>query len=270
MDVGIGLIQMESFVGDKRANLDKAKSFVKEAIDRGADIIVLPELFLVGYYLEKIGESIPYLAETANGPTVKELSHISKKENVVIVAPIPEIREAPGIAYNSAVVIGDNGEILGSYAKTHLWVLEKRYFRAGAEYPVFRTSYGTIGVMICYDAGFPEVARILTLKGAEILLMPSAWRIQDFDLWDVNTKARALENLVYLAAVNMVGERNGKPYFFGNSRIVNPRGHVIKEGKLNSEEIIVYKLNLKELIEFRKQLSYLKDRRPEIYHYILK
>ncbi len=270
MNVGIGLIQMESSVGDKKVNLEKAKLFIKEAIDNGADIIVLPELFLVGYALEKIGESLSYLAETINGPTVKELLHISKREGVVIVAPIPEIRETPGVVYNSAIVIGDDGKVLGSYAKTHLWVLEKKYFRAGNSYPVFKTSYGTIGVMICYDAGFPEVARILTLKGAEIILMPSAWRIQDFDLWDVNTRARALENLVYLAAVNMVGERNGKPYFFGNSRIVNPRGHIVKEGKLNNEEIIVHKLNLNELVEFRKQLSYLRDRRPEIYHYILK
>ena len=119
--------------------------------------------------------------------------------------------------------------------------------------------------MICYDAGFPEIARILTLKGAEVIVMPSAWRIQDYSLWDINTRSRALENTVFLVGVNMVYEKNGETYLFGGSRIVGPDGHVMREAALGREEIVIEEIDLKSLSYIRENYRYLRDLRMELY-----
>ncbi|WP_175059176.1 nitrilase-related carbon-nitrogen hydrolase [Thermococcus sp. 2319x1] len=268
MKVGIGLVQMSSEIGKKADNLEKAINFIYEAISEGADIVALPELFITGYDLDTIGKSLYSLAETQNGETVRQLANIARKESIYIIAPIPELRNSK--IYNSAVIIGSTGNILGSYAKTHLWLKEKEYFTPGDKFPIFRTEYGNIGVMICYDAGFPEVARILTLKGADIIILPAAWRIQDFDIWDLNTRSRALENSIYLAATNMVGELNGDPqHFFGNARVTSPRGEILKAGSMFEEAVIVDKINLERINKIREEIHYLKDRRPIVYRELL-
>jgi len=263
--VKIGLIQIRPKIGDKKFNLDRAVAFIEDASSRGANIVVLPELFITGYDLKIIGKSIKKLSEPINGQSIKLLSKVAKRENVVVVAPIPEFKAQEDAVYNSAIVINSDGKVLGSYAKIHLWGLEKKYFRYGRECPVFRTSCCKVGVMICYDAGFPEIARILALKGAEIIVMPSAWRIQDYNLWDINTRSRALENTVFLVGVNMVYEKNGETYLFGASRIVSPDGHVIREAALGREEVIVEEVDLKNVSYIRENYRYLSDLRIELY-----
>lgn len=270
--VGLGAVQMRVNIGDKEVNLNRAIKQIKDVENRGADIITLPEMFLTGYNFSRIGDKLPSLAERKEGKSIQKLSHLAKNLNVVIVAPIPEIRDRPDIVFNSAVIINNDGEILGSYDKSHIWTEGKKYFRPGNSLPIFETDFGKIGVMICYDAGFPEVARTLSLKGAEILIMPSAWRIQDYSLWDINTRCRALENTVYLVATNIIGKRNGKPHFFGNARIVNPKGDVLSEGEIFGKETmserdtaIVKKVDLKNIDKIRNEYQYLRDRRPEIY-----
>ncbi|MBC7094448.1 nitrilase-related carbon-nitrogen hydrolase [Thermococcus sp.] len=264
MKAGIGLVQMSPEIGKKQKNLEKATNLIYEAISQGADIVALPELFITGYDLDTIGKDLHKLAETQNGETIKQLAEIARKENVYIIAPIPEIRDSK--IYNSAVMIGNKGDVLGVYSKTHLWLKEKDYFTPGNTFPVFKTEYGNIGIMICYDAGFPEVARILTLKGADIIVLPAAWRVQDFDIWDLNTRSRALENSVYLAATNMVGELCGDPqHFFGNARIVGPRGEILAAGSMFEEEVITKKVNLERITKIRAEIQYLNDRRPELY-----
>jgi len=264
MKVGIGLIQMSSEIGKKNKNLEKAINLIYEAISKGADIAILPELFITGYDLDTIGKNLYKLAETKNGKTVKQLANIARKESIHIIAPVPEIRNS--VLYNSAIMIDNNGTILGSYAKTHLWLKEKEYFTPGNEFPVFKTEHGNIGIMICYDAGFPEVARILTLKGSDIIILPAAWRIQDFDIWDLNTRSRALENSIYLAATNMVGELDGDPqHFFGNARIISPRGEILKAGSMFEEEVVTDRIDLERINKIREEIQYIRDRRPELY-----
>ena len=272
MNVKIGTLQMPVNIGNKKENLESAIRYIKELSNQGANIVVLPEMFLTGYNLAELGDDLVGLAETVDGPSIQRLADLAKDLNVVIAAPIPEIREIPGIVYNSVIVISSDGEVLGSYAKTHLWTSEKKYFRAGNSFPIFDTSYGKLGVMLCYDAAFPEVARIMGIKGVEIILMPSAWRIKDLDLWDLNTRSRALENSTFLAATNIVGKRDGKPHFFGNCRIINPRGNILAQGETFNnpkeeakEDYVVEEINLNEINEVKKELQYLKDRRSEIY-----
>ena len=110
----------------------------------------------------------------------------------------------------------------------HLWALERFYFRSGCDCPVFDTDFGRIGVMICYDMGFPEVARMLALQGADLILCPSAWCQEDMDVWDVNAPARALENTAFVAAVNRYGVED-QLVMPGHTKVCNPRGHVVAE-----------------------------------------
>ena len=117
---------------------------------------------------------------------------------------------------NNAVVIDDEGEVIGTYSKNHLFGDEPKYFTANGEYPVFDTKYGKIGIMICCDNNFPEPARILALGGAELIFMPAAWRVQEEDLWKLLISSHACENNVFIAAAN-VFSRMDDLFLFGHS-----------------------------------------------------
>ena len=123
--------------------------------------------------------------------------------------------------------IDRGGNLMGTYDKQHLWALERFYFRSGCDCRCSRL-IRRVGVMICYDMGYPEVARMLTLQGADLVVCPSAWCAEDMDVWDVNAPARALENTVFLAAVNRFGEEDGLS-MPGRSLVCNPRGHVVAQ-----------------------------------------
>ena len=151
--------------------------------NEGANIICLPELFATGYDLVELKGKIVDLSREYFEKIKDEMSECAKKNNVYLIAPFGEIREHYSKIFNSAFVYDCGGKCLGTYAKTHLWELEKLYFEKGSDLPVFETKFGKIGVQICYDAGFPEASRVLCLKGAEIVLYPSAWRIEDEDIY---------------------------------------------------------------------------------------
>lgn len=266
-NVKIGLVQFESILLDTEANANKAVELANQAADEGANIICFPEMFTTGYNLDIIKENLFNLAENLEGNTVSKLCKVAKERGVYIIASLALESDLKGVLLNSSVLINEQGEIDGVYSKNHLWALERFYFKNGNEIPVFETKYGKIGIMICYDAGFPETARILALKGAEIIFMPSAWRIQDKDMWDINISARSLENTVFVAAVNRFG-REGDLYLFGNSKVANTRGKIIAESLNECEEILICDVDLDELSSRRAIVPYLKDRRPEQYSLI--
>ncbi|MEG0322587.1 MAG: nitrilase-related carbon-nitrogen hydrolase, partial [Raoultibacter sp.] len=174
----------------------------------------------------------------------------------------------PGVFFNSSVFFDRAGELLGTFDKVHLWALERFYFRSGNEIPVFDTEFGKIGIMICYDLGFPEVARILTLKGAELIVCPSAWCEEDHDVWNYNTQCRALENTVFLAAVNRHG-REESLYMGGHTRICNPRGGVIAELEEEKEGILYADLDFADVGRNRISSPYLRDRRADLYDEVM-
>ena len=228
--ISLALIQFESILGDPKANRRKAEAMIREAAENGAELICLPEMYTTGYNLDIIGPQITQLAENIDGPTVTDLQQLAKELKIHIVAPLalnleddPEARP-----FNSAVFIGDEGQILGVYSKCHLFETERMYFQPGQELPVYDTKFGKIGIMICFDAGFPEVARILQMKGAELIVCPSAWRIQDMGVWHLNMPQRAQENSCYLAAINRYG-KEGSLYMGGYSIVCGPEGDIIKE-----------------------------------------
>ena len=190
----IALVQMDCVMLDKEANLQKAKTFIEQAAQQHADLICFPEMFSTGYSPALIGPKYIDVAEEPDGPTFCFLAELAKKYSMYIVAPIVLKSEIPGLLYNGLIVISRNGQLMGTYNKTHLWAGERFWFRAGDRYPVFHMDFGTVGLMICYDGGFPEVSRILALSGAELILCPSAFPIRDKDMWDTYFGSRSLEN----------------------------------------------------------------------------
>lgn len=265
--INLALIQFESILGDPKANRQKAETMIREAAENGAELICLPELYTTGYNLDIIGPRITQLAENIDGSTVAGLRQLAKELKVHIVAPLalnleddPEVRP-----FNSAVFIGDEGQILGVYSKCHLFETERMYFQPGQELPVYNTKLGKIGIMICFDAGFPEVARILQMKGAELILCPSAWRIQDMGVWHLNMPQRAQENSCYLAAVNRYGHE-GSLYMGGYSIVCGPEGDIIKELTEEKEDILYCTISGQRLADFRADGGpYIPYRRPELY-----
>lgn len=266
----ISLVQM-TCSESKEENISKAIEYIKKASEQGADIVCLQELFSTIYFAYTQDPKYFELAEKIPGPTINQLQAASKRYNVAIVAPIFELdSEVPGTYYNTAVVIDKNGEIKGKYRKTHLPQLpgyeEKYYFKPGnLGYPVFDVDNHKIGVYICYDRHFPEGPRIMALKGAEIVFIPTCTGVYP-ELWELELRAHASFNTIYVAGVNRVGsEYHGQNYpYYGGSMVVDPSGKVIAKG--NSEEgMINAEIDEKMLLERRRRAPFLRDRRPDLY-----
>ncbi|MCL5075829.1 MAG: carbon-nitrogen hydrolase [Chloroflexi bacterium] len=268
-EIRVGIIQMDVELGNIAANLGRALRMIEEAAEQGAQVVCLPELFATGYNMEILGERFVELAQPADGPVARALGQVSQKRGLYIIAGMAESQQMPGVVYNSALLLGPDGQVKGTYRKTHAFGLERFYFRNGGEYPVFQTELGRFGLLICYDAGFPEAGRALALAGVEVIFIPSAWEIRDKDLWDVNTAARALDNLVFVVAANRVG-MEGTLHLFGNSKVVDPRGHVLAEAAMDREEVLVTTIDLDDIVKWRKEVRYMTDRRPELYSILCK
>lgn len=267
--IKLALVQFESEVMNVEENVSKAIHFIKEAGKDNVDLIVFPELFTTGYALETIDKKFYDLAEKIDGYTIKSLSKAAKENNINIVAPIAFSKGVYGVIYNTAIVINRNGEVVGYYDKTHLWAGEMFYFTSGKDYPIFDMDFGKLGIMICYDGGFPEVSRLLALKGAELILCPSAFPIWDKDMWDIYFKSRSLENVCFVAGINRVGVE-GTREMFGNNKLFNPRGEILLDAAMNKEDMQIVEIDLEDVKSYRKEIPYLKDRKPEEYKLLTK
>jgi len=261
--IKIALVQLSSVLGDIKTNVRKGINMAETAADNGAKIICFPETFASGYDLDFFKGKILDLAEDLNGYTISKLKKIAKKRNIYIIAPIILKNNIKDNITNSAVVIDDYGKIMGVYSKNHLWHIgEGNLFKKGSGYPIFKTKYCDIGILICYDLNLPEAARILTLEGAELIFLCSAWIQKDKYIYDIFIPARALENEIFFASVNMFDkDRN----LFGNSKIVNPKGEIVAESLKKSEDVLIYKINLEEITKARYNAPYLSQRRPKQY-----
>lgn len=261
----IALAQHDCVLGDKQANLAIVEDFVRRAADQGADLVCFPELGTSGYRQDLLADKLHMLAEPADGPSAQRIGRLAAEHGVWVVLPIIEASSVPGVVYNSVVLINRSGEVAGSYRKNHAYSTEGHYFAPGREMPVFDTDFGRIGIMICYDMGLPETARILTLQGAELILVPSAWCQEDEDIWDINIACRALENRCFLAAVNRVGSEGATLTMHGKSKIAGPRGETRAEGKRFVEDLVVATIDLDEIVPARVEIPYLRSRRPWSY-----
>ena len=264
--VNVALAQINCKVGHKKHNINHMKKKIKQAKEEGANLVIFPELSLTGY----LNRDRAYeLAEAIPGPSIYSLEKIAKKEKIYIVLGMPEKSEkAHAVLYNTAVFLGPGG-MIGKYRKMHLPTHsvfeEKRYFRLGYETPVFETEIGKIGLTICYDLFFPEISRLLRLKGAQLIICISASPAVRSRFFEVFTATRALENTVFLAYVNLVGVENGLQ-FWGGSRIIAPDGNILTKAKYDEEDIVVGTIDYGDLERTETFVPTLRDLRPELFN----
>lgn len=230
--VSIACVSFATAWGNKQANLDKMRKYVGDAASQGNNFVVFPELALTGYECDDVCMHHKN-AETVPGTSTEEIAALAKKYNIYVIFGLPERdKKDSNICYISSAVIGPEG-ILGAYRKLHLMeppLTETKCFTPGNELPVFETRFGPIGVQICYDFwSFPEMTRLLTLKGARIVFNTTASPSGPGKplFMAQQTGARAVENLIYTASANLTGKDKTK-MFYGRSTIAG-RGFKIAQ-----------------------------------------
>ena len=257
----------------KAAMIEKHLPLIDEAGQKGVNILCLQEIFYGPYFCCEQDIKWYRTAESVPGPTTELLSEYAAKYQMVMVVPVYE-QAIDGVYYNTAAVIDADGKYLGKFRKVqipHTWpgFWEKFYFKPGnLGFPVFETAYAKIGIFICYDRHFPECARVLALKGAEILFNPSATTTGKSQyLWELEQPAQAVANGVFIGANNRVGLE--KPWefgeFYGSSYFVDPKGQILVKGSEDQDEIVIADLDLDMIREVRDGWQFFRDRRPEMY-----
>ncbi len=251
---------------DVDRTIERAAEMAGLAAEKGAKIICYPELFLTPWFPLKEDQVSFSLAEEVAGKRFGHIREISRAAEAVVIVPFFEVRN--GKYYNSAAVI-DNGKLLGIYRKIHLPNLpmyrERFYFSPGdTGFPVFETSQGKIGIQICWDNLFPEGARILALKGAEIIFAPTAASQNTHTLWEHAISANAFANNICIFRVNRVGKEEGLT-FYGRSFCIDPWGEMVSELAGSKDAVVLADIDPKEREAARETWGFLKHRRPGEY-----
>ena len=246
-------------VGNKKKNIRKMEKVIDS---EEADVYIFGEMSLTGYICR---EEVFSLAEDINVESIKNLQEIAKENDCIIIFGMP-IEERKGIVYNSAVMVQSNS--IGIYHKNFLANFgpfeEKFYFKEGNEQPIFKTKFGNVGLCICYDIFFPEITKIMALKGADLIACISASPTISKDYFERVLPARAIENTVYMAYCNLVGEEDGLT-FWGGSQIYSPKGELLAKAEYFKEDSIVCDIDLDTLKEARIARPTLRDTKPDIY-----
>ena len=271
-------------------NLKKAEKMVREAAVKGAQVILLPELFEREYFCQqKRYDFYEYALPVDENPAVQMGKRLAKELDVVL--PISFYERNGNVLYNSLAWIDTDGELLGVYRKTHIpddhFYQEKFYFTPGnTGFMVFDTKYGRLGAGICWDQWFPETARALVLKGAEVIFYPTAIGsepILDTDSmphWRRCMQGHAGANLVPVVAANRIGREDVEPceanagqksalVFYGSSFIADETGELVQSASRDKEEILVQTFDLDQVRENRLSWGIFRDRRPEMYEDIV-
>lgn len=268
----IACVQLDCEIGRVAQNRERIVEHLRTAAKRDAEIVVFPECALTGYCFESLAEAAEF-AEASDGPSAKAL--VSACRETGAHAVVGFIERDGARYYNAALLVGPRG-VVGSYRKVHLPFLGvDRFLTPGDRaFQTFDLPFGRVGLNICYDASFPEAARMLKLLGAQLLILPTnwppgAWRTPAFV---VNTRAQ--ENHLYFAAVNRIGEERGWR-FIGRSKLVDYNGDTICEAGDEREEILLAELDLPAADQNRivnvagaYEVDRLADRRPDFYRLI--
>ena len=277
--VTIGLIQTQ-VSNDLDFNLKKTSAKIIEAAKKGAQIVCLQELYRTKYFPKQKKRAVSKFAETIPGESTSLFSKLAKKLKIVIIAPIFE-RYKSGKYYNTAVVIDDDGKILGTYRKLHIphdpFFYEKSYFNPGdLGVQVFKTRYLNFAVLICYDQWYPEVARMSVLEGADLIFYPTAIGYLEGDplsygdwlnAWETIQRSHAIANGVHVAAVNRVGTED-KIRFWGSSFVCDAFGRVLARGSQKKDNVLVVEVDMGQNDRIREGWGFFNNRRPEVYRLI--
>ena len=280
--VKLGLLQT-SCSADPKANLAKTLAFAERAAKQGAQIICTQELFRSQYFCQDEDHDNFKLAEPIPGPSTAAFQKLAKKHSVVIIASLFEKR-ASGVYHNTAAIIDADGSLLGMYRKMHIpddpLFYEKFYFTPGdLGFRSWRTRYGKIGVLICWDQWYPEAARLTAMQGAEILFYPTAigWHpkekaeygVKHHGAWELIQRSHAVANGCYVAAINRIGLE--QPIggdgleFWGQSFVAGTSGQILSKASVNKEEILLVPVDLSKVDVTRTHWPFLRDRRIDAY-----
>jgi len=255
---------------DREKNTEKALKILDMALDGGAEIICFQELFNLPWFPKGKDAGAFALAEGTKGPSVDRIREKSRAAGCVILLPFFEHHLKH--YYNSCAVI-DGGKVTGVYRKVHvpdipLWE-EKFYFSTGNKgFPVFETSRGRLAVQISWDNLYPEEARILALKGADIVFAPTACAFKSQHIWQTVIAANAITNGLYIMRVNRVGSEEAQD-FYGMSFCVNPEGELVGGPTGRGDSVLLADVDLTYLKQMRREWPILKERKPRFYKEVL-
>jgi N-carbamoylputrescine amidase len=274
----LGVVQF-AMRDEPERNVARAGDMVRLAHARGAQVVLLPELFATHYFPREMDEKHFLLAHTvAEDPSVRALAELARELNVVL--PVSFFERHGDAYYNSLVMLDADGANLGLYRKTHIpdgtGYEEKFYFQPGdTGFRAFETRHGKLGAGVCWDQWFPECARAMTLLGAELLLYPTAIGSEPVTPRDTAAPWRramvghAVSNTIFVAAANRVGDESGQ-VFYGSSFIADPWGEIIAELGRTEEGVIVAELDLAVARAEREWMGLLRDRQPHAYGELMK
>ncbi len=264
---------------DREANVAAAEALVREAAGRGADVVLLQELFETPYFCKDQNPGHFALARPADDhPTIRRMQALAAELGVVL--PVSFFERANNAYFNALAMIDADGRALGIYRKSHIpdgpGYQEKFYFAPGdTGFRVWRTRAGVVGAAVCWDQWFPECARAMALKGAEILLYPTAIgsepqdpALDSRDHWQTTMRGHAAANMVPLAAANRIGREEGESCaltFYGRSFIAGPTGEIVAEAGEEKAEVVVATFDLDAIAEARAAWGLFRDRRPDLY-----
>jgi deaminated glutathione amidase len=214
-----------------KSNVDRCVSMVERCVaESGAELVVLPETASTGFTPAVSREQLFELVDTVPGAVTAPIQEVAARLKVHVVFGTYERGTPTGTVHNTAALVGPTGEVLGAYRKTHLFAGEGRadggWVTPGADAVVLRTELGSLGLMICFDGDYPELCRVMAVRGAEVICRPSAL-LRSADLWELTTRARAYDNHVFVVAANATGSDPAGLHYFGNSLIVTPIGEVV-------------------------------------------
>ena len=281
--IGVCQMQMTKSVDE---NIQKADNLVREAADKGANVILLPELFERPYFCqERRYDYYDYALPVEENPAMQHFRKVAKEKHVVM--PISIYEKAGTVLYNSIAMIDTDGEVMGVYRKTHIpddhFYQEKFYFTPGdTGFKVWDTEFGKVGVGICWDQWFPEAARSMALLGAEMILYPTAigsepiLESDSMPHWRRCMQGHAGSNLTPVAAANRIGIEEVEPCkennfqksalkFYGSSFIADETGAIVEDGSRDKEEVLLHTFDLDEVRDMRMSWGVFRDRRPEMY-----
>lgn len=263
----IALVQMDPQRADVVGNRQRIVAKLEEAAQNGAQLVVFPECALSGYVFDSASEALP-ASESVPGETSEVLNAVCRRHNIHAIVGLLE-RDGDTL-YNSALVASPQGAQV--YRKCHLPVLGiDRYVGSGQELPIFALPFARVGVLICYDIRFPEAVRSLTLRGADIVVVPTNWPQGADSAPEFLTRARAWENRIYIAACNRVGVEQGTR-FIGRSQVVAPDGTFLAQADGTNETTLYAEIDVRQarqkkvvLVPGVFELDPVGGRRPELY-----
>lgn len=274
-EITIAVVQMNPQLGEPEENLVKMSEMIsKIAGQQKVDLIVFPELVTSG---SELGLRFTEIAQRIPGPTVNLIAQRANDFGIYIAFGMVSKEKVESVLYNSAVLVGPDGELIQTYNKVHLRGEERMAFREGHKIYVAETEIGTIGLMLGYDLAYPEVARTMTLDGADVICAMANWEASNIDEWKTYVRSRAYENSVFIAGANRVGE-DVTLTFGGESMIVGPRGEMYaslsdqidEETGAPQEGYVVTTIDLDHVRRNREEYQFLQTRQPATYRSIVR